>query len=169
MRSVVRLLVTFLVAAGLVAGLGSVASASPAARPGEAGAVLSGMRVQAGGSWDSFPAIYRNRYWPQAGVWMEYNTLFNAAQTRAINASGLVPPFADSHLPFAGVGAWLRSDTGLDLLVRRGGCFAMGVRKDPVWSPMAKKWVSAIVQPYSSPPYLKSSTDLVCENRPSQR
>lgn len=165
MRSVVRVLVVAIAAAALVAGLGSTATASPGGVDSDkAGVILSGLRVPAGGSWASFPAIYRHRYWPQAGVWMEYNTLFNAAQTRAIDASGLVPPFADSDLPFAGVGAWLRSDTGLDLLVRRGGCFAMGVRKDPVWSPMAKKWVSAIVQPYSSPPYVKSSTDLVCEN-----
>ncbi|NDZ97264.1 hypothetical protein G3I13_18650 [Streptomyces sp. SID6673] len=165
MRSVVRVLLVAVAAAALVAVPASTAAASPVGvRSGTAGVVMPGMRIPAGGSWNSFPAVYRHRYWPQAGVWMEYNTLFNAAQTRAIDASGLVPPFADSNLPFAGVGEWLRSDTGLDLLVRRGGCFAMGVRKDPVWSPMAKKWVAAIVQPYSSPPYLKSSTDLVCEN-----
>lgn len=112
--------------------------------------------------WPAFPAVYGPRYWPQAGVWMQQNTLLNRAQTRALYETGWVPALANTNLPYSALARWLRDKNELKITVAKGGCYAIGIRQDAVWSPVFKKPVRWVIQGYVHPPHIKAQVDAIC-------
>lgn len=160
MKSARRVVVSIAASAVMLTGsgvglYGGVAGAAPV---GEG----HGLSTPAGAGFSSFPTIYQNWFWPNVGVRMEFNTLFNAAQTRDIARTGIVPALAGTDLPYSGIGRWL--DGGeLQKLVSTGGCFAVGIRRTEVLSPVTKKKVAWAVQTYRTPGNTPRDVAAVCE------
>ncbi|ACY19481.1 hypothetical protein Gbro_0133 [Gordonia bronchialis DSM 43247] len=154
-----------IVAAALTLTVGA-GSSTAAPRSEQNSATLVALTVEAQPvavpGWPVFPAVYGPRYWPQFKVWFTHNTFLNRAQTRQLYETGWVPGYANTQLPFSSVARTLQGNNLLRTAVQRGGCFAIGTRTDPVWSPVAKKWVTAGAQGYMSPPHLKAQVDAIC-------
>ena len=126
------------------------AEATPAAVPG----------------WPPFPAVYGPRYWPDAGVVMERNTVLTTAQTRTLYETGLVPALGNSGLPYAGIARGLHTSGELRRAAQMGGCVLLGIRDNAVWSPKLKKMVRWVWQTYyplpTTSPFNRAVINRIC-------